>query len=117
MSEFLDSLTREYPPEAREVTIDGESGTVYFRKISAGEREQLLRGIKVGAGLSWIEIDLSENERQKQMLVLFSVCREDGTRLFRKIEDVKKLPASKLEVLTRHAREVNDESSEDLGKD
>lgn len=119
MSDFLDMLVAPDAPEAREVTVDGQTGTVYFRRISAGEREQLLKGLKVvhtPGGGSTVDIDLAENERQSQMLVLFSVCREDGSRFFTNVDQVKKLPHHKLAVLARHASEVNRES-DDLGKD
>jgi len=117
MSDFLEKVVQEEAPISREVTIGGETGIVYFRRISAGEREQLLRGIKVEhkAGMGSVEIELADNERQKQMLVMFSVCREDGSRFFKKIDDVKKLSAAKLEVLVRHAEEVN--KADDWGKD
>lgn len=118
MSDFLSELTSDASVEAREVIVGGKTGTVHFRKISAGEREQLLKGMKIahtpGKGGS-IEIDLAENERQRHMLVLFSVCTAEGARHFKRIEDVKKMPAATVAALAQHAEDVNRED-EDLGK-
>jgi len=118
MSDFLSRFTAEAEPEAREVTLNGETGTVWFRKLIAGEREQLLKGMKIshspGNG-GTMEIDLGENERQRHLLVAFCVCDEDGRRVFRNVNDVKKLPHDRVSVLATHAEEVNRES-EDLGK-
>jgi hypothetical protein len=119
MSDILSRLTAEDAPEARDVSINGDSFTVYFRRLNAGEREQLLKGMKIthvpGAKGS-IEIDLGENEHQRQLLVWFSACDEQGRRLFKALEAVKKLPHYKLEALARHADEVNATPDEDLGK-
>lgn len=119
MSDFLSRLTAEDNPEAREVTIDGETGTVWFRRLSAGEREELLKGIHVShvpGSKGSVDIDLGQNERQRHMLVRFSVCDEDGKRVFRNLSDVQKLASRKVAVLARHAEEVNQEDDEDLGK-
>ena len=118
MSDFLTRLASEDAPEAREVTIGGETGTAWFRHLSSGERETMLRGMKIshapGKG-GTIEIDLGENEKQRQMLVQFSVCDESGKRLFKNLDAVKKLPHDRLMVLAHHAEDVNRES-DDLGK-
>ena len=119
MSDFLTLITQEGAPEAREVEIGGQSGTVYFRRISAGEREKLLHGMKVshqpGKGNS-VEIDLGENERQRHLMVLYSVCDEDGKRRFKTIEAVQKLPNDVVVALARHAEEVNRSQDEETGK-
>lgn len=120
MSDFLSRLTAEDTPEAREVTYRGETGTVYFRKISAGEREKLLQGLKMshqpGKDQGIIELDLGANEHQRQLLVLFSVCNENGGRFFKNLEAVQKLPHSSFNALAKHAEEVNSFEEEDLGK-
>jgi len=118
MSDFLSRFTAEAGPEAREVTFNGETGTVWFRKLTAGERETLLKGMKIshspGHG-GTIEIDLGENERQRHLLVSFCVCDEQGRRAFRDVKEVKKIPAARLALLATHAEEVNRED-DDLGK-
>lgn len=126
MSEFLNSLASEDAPEAREVTVDGKTGTVYFRRLSAGEREQLLKGMQIqhvikGKGAkaapNTVTIDLSQNERQRQLLVLYSVCDESGKRYFKRIEQVQAMPSSRVTALAKHAEDVNrTEDDEDLGE-
>lgn len=121
MSDFLSKLTEEDAPEAREVTIDGETGTVWFKRITAGQREQLLKGMKMshspGKDQGVVEVDLGANEHQRQMLVAFSTCNEDGVRLFKNVEAVQKLAHRKFSALARHAEEVNRFEDDDLGKD
>lgn len=120
MSDILSRITAEDAPEAREVKIGEDLLTVYFRRLNAGEREQLLKGMKVthvpGTRGS-IEIDLGENEHQRQLLVRFSVCDEDGRKLFKNLEAVQKLPHYRLNALATHAEKVNEAVEEDLGKD
>lgn len=120
MSDLLSRLTAEDAPEAREVTLGGESFTVYFKRISAGQREQLLKGMKIantpGQKASF-EIDLGENERQRHLLVTFSVCDEHGRRLFKDVRDVQKMQGDRVRMLADIAQEVNREADDDLGKD
>ena len=103
-------LTSEDAPVAREVTIGDETQTVWFRAISAGQRERIVQGLKLkhvpGTGAE-IEIDLGANEKQRQMLVMYSVCDERGQRLFKSEDEVKKIPQRKLDALARIAEEVN----------
>jgi len=119
MSDILSRITAEDAPEAREVTIGEETFTVYFRRLNSGEREQLLKGMKVthvpGTKGS-IEIDLGENEHQRQLLVRFSACDEHGKKLFKNLESVQRLPDYKLNALAYHADQVNAASDDDLGK-
>lgn len=120
MSDFLSRLTAEDAPEPRDVTIDGETGVVWFRRVTAGQREQLLKGMKMshspGKDQGVVEIDLGANEHQRQMLVAFSVCDESGVRLFKNVDAVQKLAHRKFAALARHAEEVNRFDEEDLGK-
>lgn len=119
MSDFLKRLAQPDAPIAKEVTIGGETGIVYFRRISGAQREQLLKGTKLAhtpGGSGSIDIDLGENERQRHLLVLFSVCDESGERLFKDIKDVRQLQADRINQLWRHASAVNEED-DDPGKD
>lgn len=124
MTDFINRLIADDEPEAREIELDGETGTVWFRRLSAGQREQLLRGLKVshrpGTNDGSIEIDLGENEHQGQLLVLFSVCDETGKAVFKNIQAVQKIPHRKFKVLLREAEAVNkgmgDDTEDDLGK-
>lgn len=123
MSDFLDLISNFGAPEAREITVRGETGTVYFRRMSAGQREQLLKGMKVshtpGTKKGTIDVDLSQNERQRQMMVLFCVCDEEGTARYKRIEDVAKLPSDVVTALAREAESIDHELDEedDEGKD
>lgn len=116
MSDLTDLLA-ETGPITREVTIDGKTATVYFRRITAGEQEQILKGQKVqhSGGKASIELDLCENEKQRHQLVFFSVCKQDGSRFFKKLDDVKALPSLKVRALSEHAMAVNAEE-DDAGK-
>jgi hypothetical protein len=122
---FLDRLLAGTSPIEREVTFrlpDGrvETGTVHFRRITAGERAQILAGQKYqvnranAASNVETEIDLGQNERQKHMLVAFSVCRDDGKPYFKGASDVAKYDAAFVEALYNVATEVNAEH--DAGK-
>lgn len=120
MSDFLTRLTEEDAPEAREVSYNGETGTVWFRKLSAGQREELLKGTVVrhvpGSGGS-IDIDLGQNEHQRQVLVLYSVCDEKGKRHFKDLPAVRRLAHDRLAALAVHAEAVNRiAEDEDPGK-
>lgn len=121
MSDIVEWLSAEEALEERDVEIDGETRSVWFRRVSAGQREQLLRGLKVnhvpGENDGSIEIDLGENEHQGQLLVLFSVCKEDGKPAFRNLETVRKIPHRKFKILLKHAEAVNKDMADDPGED
>lgn len=123
--DFIDQLLQNDAPVAREVSfpgLDGKpvTGTVHFRRVTAGERQRLFKGQKYtmnkeGAQASMrTEIDLELNETQKHLLVMYSVCRADGTAVFKSTAEVQKLDALKLAALYEIADEVNREA--DPGK-
>lgn len=120
MTDFLSRITAEDPPEAREITVDGETGTIWLRRISAGERRQLLEGHKIqhnpGSG-AVMELDLALNEKERQLLVLFCVCDENGRRHFTRLDEVEKIPHRKFKSLANAAEDVNRSIEDDLGKD
>jgi hypothetical protein len=120
MSDFLRRLTEEDAPVEREVTFDGQTGTVYFRRLSAGEQEHMLQAMNVklkdGSG-GPVDINLGENEKQRQLLVMYSVCDASGKRHFRDLKSVQAVPYDKLKLLSEHAAVVNRDRDEDLGKD
>lgn len=119
MSDFLDEALADDGIVAREVTIGEKTGTVYFRRISAGEKKKLLAGMKVSHTVGKdgsVEIDMGQNEAQRHQWVLYSVCKADGSRQFKSLADVEKVPSHKLEALAEVAIAVNSDS-EDLGKD
>lgn len=106
-------------PVERTVRWGGQEQIGYFRRISAGERMQLVQGQKVTAtnGQAEIEIDLGAQENTKHRMVFFACCKQDGSRLFDKVKDVAALDGSLVNALFKIAQDVNkDESEEDLGK-
>lgn len=109
----------EDPPEAREITIGKDAGTIWLRRISAGERRQLLEGHKIqhnpGSG-AVMELDLALNEKERQQLVLFCVCDEAGNRRFKNLAEVEKIPHRKFKALANVAEEYNRDIEDDLGK-
>lgn len=118
MSDFIDELLSGSPTVTREVEFEGKKGTVHFRRISAGERVLLLKGQKVlgkAGEKATVEIDLSENARTKHLMVKFSVCKADGSPVFKSVDDVSKKDAKVIDALYAHAAEVNGE--DDAGKD
>lgn len=116
MSDFLKGLLAADAPVMRQVKLGAETGPVYFRKINAGERASILKGLKVQTRpgeKATVDVDLSENQQMKILLVSFSVCDEAGAKLFKGTADVQKLDAHKVDALYAHASAVNEDSGED----
>ncbi len=111
---FLDEVLQADAPIAREVNFSGKVGTVWFKRINAAQRMQILQGQRVQAasGKTSVDIDLGDNEKTKLMLVQFCVCNEDGKPYFASLEAIKKLEASKVQVLFDHATAVNSSGDE-----
>lgn len=121
MSEFLtEVLAAVSAPVEKEVTLHGKTGKVFFRRITAGERQQILKGQKVSrtsGGSTSFELDLALNEEQRQKLVLFSVCKSDGSPYFSDIKAVQKAEHEVVEALYNVAQSLDDEAAtDDLGK-
>lgn len=117
MDDVLKEFLSDGAPVLKEVKFSGKTISLHFRRISGGEKANLLKGQKVQAGAgksSTFEVDLGENAHNKAQLVFYSLCNEDGTRAFKKLEDAKAIDAGKLEALYQAASEVN---SDDLGAD
>lgn len=118
MSDFIDELMAGRGLVERQITVMGKTGTVHFKRLTSGQREQLLQGQKVSARngeKAVVELDLGLNHRTRQLLVQFSVCRADGAAVFADIKAVQAADAGLIEALYEHAEAVN--SDEDLGKD
>lgn len=107
----LAELLAKSAPVKREVKVGGAAFEVWFKVISASQKEQLLQGQKIqtGGGKSTIELDLGANQKTKQMMVLFSVCDESGKPAFSNLEAVKEADARVVEALYDHASEVNED--------
>lgn len=121
---FLQELLSGNSVVERQVTIAGKTGPVFFKRITAGEKANLMKGQRVQGKQgekSTFEIDLGQNAITKQQMVFYSVCNEDGTRAFKKQDDVKDADSVLIDVLYEHASEVNREpdpekEEEDPGK-
>lgn len=117
MSDFLSDLLKDDGVVTRPVTFNGKTGDVHFRRISARQKADLLKGQHVQAvsgQKSTFDIDLSENARSKALLVLYSVANPDGSQFFKKLADAEGIDAGKLEALYMVASDVNrDEFIED----
>lgn len=113
---LLDGATA---PVERDVVWNGRTEKGYFRKISALQRLQLVKGQRVTAknGQTEIELDLGAQESTKHQLVAYSLCDAEGKSV-KTAREVGELPGSLVNVLFRIASEVNkDETEETLGKD
>lgn len=117
MSDFLSSIIGAAGPISREVTIAGQTGTVYFRLLNGDQRLQLTKGKKYAVKQGetpTIEVDLGENEAEKQKLILFCVVDETGKPRFKDANQVKALEGHVIDALYRAADAVNKEV---FGKD
>lgn len=113
--DFLASLVTDQVI-AREVTVSGQTGTVHFKRLTAGQRAALLKGQKVAtnaAGTATIDIDLGDNERQRLMMVQFCVVTPDGKPRY-KLAEVEALPSHIVNVLYTHVTAINQD--EEPGK-
>jgi hypothetical protein len=117
MSDFLSSIIGAAGPIAREVTVAGQTGTVYFRYLNGDQRLQLTRGkrynVKSGESPT-IEVDLGENEAEKHKLVHFCVVDAAGKQRFKDPASVKALEGHVIDAL---AAEVNALHKEASGKE
>lgn len=99
-------------PIEKQVTINGQSGPVYFKPLTGFQRLQLVKGRRYAmrdGKTPEITIDLEENETSQHMVVQFCVCHPSGEARFRNLEEVRKLPAHILAALYKAASEVNKE--------
>lgn len=116
MSDFLaDLLAGGKGIIQKEVTVDGKTGTVHFRRITAGERQQLLKGQKVSrqGGATHYELDLALNEEQKHKLVLYSVVTAEGKPYFKDIDAVRSAEAKTVNALYKVAEELIQETADE----
>jgi hypothetical protein len=121
MSDFLKEFLQDEGVITRTVTFNGKAGEVHFKRITAAQKQEMLKGQRVQAGSgkgSTFEIDLAENAHSKALLVLYSVATAEGKQFFSKLADVKAIDAGKLEALYGVASDVNKDEFEadDMGK-
>ena len=119
MSDFLDSILSTNDVIAREVTIAGQTGTAYFRNITAGERAELLRGqvYEYNGERTVTKLDAGDQRERDYKLAWYCVCKQDGKPYFKSLADVKRVPEHNLAPLLAVAREIVQESeTDDPGK-
>lgn len=116
---FYDGLIKEEIFE-KELDYKGQKKTVYFKRLTAGERINLSRGQKMLVGNKskehGVEVDLGEFlERTHRYLLMCNVDSE-GKRIFKKIEEVQALPEDLVSALQKLADEaLVEKDQEDLG--
>lgn len=113
MSDFLSSVIQASGPIERQVTINGQTGPMFFRYLNGQQRLQLTKGKKyhVKQGESpTIEIDLAENEAEKQKLILFCVVDASGKSFFKDLAAVGALPSHVIDAVSKAAEAVNKEA-------
>lgn len=98
-----------------EVEVAGNKAPGYFRRLTAGERYELLKGQKIArsGGQTSMELDLGLNEESKFKFVMFSVCNKDGSSFFKSLEEVKKADSNTVNALYKIASKVNGDKEDD----
>ncbi|MEJ7746056.1 MAG: hypothetical protein WKF61_04740 [Luteimonas sp.] len=113
MKEYFSDIRGEDAPAVREVKFNGKSRKVYFKRITAGERVQLVSGQKVQIGTkSTMEMDMGDLLKNRHLLVRFSACDEQGTLLFDSVAEVSAEPDWLVNQLAAHADAVNKDDDE-----
>lgn len=123
MSDFLsEALAEQGQVVEKTLTVAGRSGTVWLKRINGAQRQQLLKGQKVvreigkGSGqAATVEIDLEQNESQRHQLILFCVCKADGSPRYKSADEVAVLPHSIITPLHALVSAFNEEA-EGAGK-
>lgn len=110
MSDFLEELLADEGVVSRPVTFGGKTGDVLFRRISAAQKAELVKGQRVSqveGQKSTFEFDLGQNAQNKMLMVFYSVANADGSQYFKKLEKVRAIDAGKLDALYAVAADVN----------
>jgi hypothetical protein len=118
-TDFLSALLQPAAPIPKQLTYKGQTGTVFFRRITAGERASLLKGQKItrhSGEESTIEVDLGETTIGKARLVLFSSITEEGKQRFTSLNEVQRAENTLIEALYELASQVNEEEEDEAGK-
>lgn len=100
----------------RELKYKGNTETVYFRELTAGERVSLLRGQKIhsspGDKSSVFEIDLGENTEKTHRLIQMTLVDASGKRIYKNLQELQNDPDSKIRALGRLAADVHKEEDD-----
>lgn len=108
----------------RKITYKGEEITIYVRRLSAGQRAQLNKGMRVnppeeaGGTPKNEAIDIGRFLERRMQQVLFTIVDSSGNAEFKSEADVRDLEADFLDLLFYESEEVNKPTAEDAeGKD
>lgn len=95
----------------RELKYKGNTETVYFLELTAGQRVSLLRGQKIqsspGEKSSVFEIDLGENTEKTHKLIQMTLVDADGKRVYKNLQELQNEPDSKVRALAKLAADVH----------
>ena len=115
---FYDNIINEEVIK-RELVYKGHKQDVYFRRLTAGERIAVSRGQRMMIGNkskeNGVEVDLGDALERTQKFLMYSNVDATGTRIFRKLEDVQKLPEDLVTALQRIADEAFGEPEVEAG--
>lgn len=115
MTDYFNDLA-DPSPVAVEITHGKKKKTVHFRRLTAGERLQLVTGQKLNFGgdgqRGAMEMDLGDVSRNRHLLVQFATVKADGVQVFGSLADVQSQPDWLITELANHANAVNDDTGE-----
>jgi hypothetical protein len=119
MSNFYSELVGQNTRVAKTLTYNGKELTVYFRRLTAGERVAITRGQKfsVGEGKAHgVEMDAGETLERTHKFLSFVNVTETGAQVFKNAREVGELPEDLIAKLNDLANEALGEFEQDLGK-
>jgi hypothetical protein len=95
-------------PVEKTINYGGQEATVYFRKLTAGERMQLRAGSKgsVEDGKATFNIDWGDIDRRNHQKLLFSCCEADGKPAFKNLQAIAALEEPLFNELMKLCNEV-----------
>ena len=117
MTDFYKDLTDD-APIAKTITRGKKTLTAYFRRLTAGERLQLVSGQKmtyVDGKRGDFEVDMGEVARNRHLLVKFANVTAEGAQVFGDVREVQALPDWLAAELAKYADEVNRDDAEEAG--
>ena len=110
-NDYFADLRADAPVE-RELKYRDRTRKVHFRRITAGERTQLLQGQSVqigGDAAKSRSVDLADMTTRRHQLVQFMLVRPDGTNVYATLADVQAEPDDLIDALAALADTAFDE--------
>ena len=117
VKDFFAKFSGEGPQE-RELKVNGATDSVWVRRLTAGEAIQVNAGTvfrfertgdptNVQNQRTTSETDLGAQAEKNALLVHFSLCWADGTKMFPNIGEVRKIDGAVFDALVKIASEYN----------